>query len=260
MYKKTGTILDKICEEKIKQIGSLNLLRFSKTKTDKGKFCNALKKGGLSLIAEIKKSSPNHKGKYINKNFNFKKILKIYNESNCVNAISVITEKKFFLGSLNYFKFVKKNSKKPILRKDFIIHPFQVIESACLKADAILLIAAILKQKQLNDLYNLSISLGLDVMVEVHNKNELNSALKLKPKIIGINNRDLKTMKVDINNFVKLSKDIPKNIIKISESGINNRKDILKLKKAGADAILVGTCLIESDNIDQKIKQLMIQT
>lgn len=260
MYKQTNTILDKICFGKIKEIKiKMKKLNIEDLKNiiknnnfTKKSFLKALKRNGLSLIAEIKKSSPSNKGIVFKKKFNVAQIARIYNK-NGSDAISVITEKKFFKGKLSYLSTAKKNSDLPILRKDFIMHPWQVYESKACGADAILLIASILEKKQLRDLYNIAHKLNLDCLVEVHNIQELKFVLNIKPKIIGINNRNLKTMKMDLDNFAKLSKMIPKNIIKVAESGIISFDDAKKMKNAGADAILVGTFLMKSNNIKQTI-------
>lgn len=263
MNKKTGTILDKICfnkteevKRKMKELNIKDLKKIIKNNNFAEKnFAKSLKKSRLSLIAEIKKSSPSNKGTVFKKNFNAAQIAKIYN-NNGADAISVITEEKFFKGKLNYLSIAKKNSDLPILRKDFIMHPWQVYESKAYGADAILLIASILEKKQLQDLYNIARKLNLDCLVEIHSIKELKFVLNIKPKIIGVNNRNLKTMKIDLNNFINLSKIIPKNIIKVAESGITSFKNAEDIRIAGADAILVGTFLMKSDNIKQTINSL----
>ncbi|MEA2065056.1 MAG: indole-3-glycerol phosphate synthase TrpC [Patescibacteria group bacterium] len=265
MYKKTSAILDEICFNKMKEVKikmkelSIQDLKniIKKNKFAKRDFLKSLKKKKLSLIAEIKRSSPSNKGVIFKENFNVAQIAKIYNK-NGANAISVITEKKFFKGSIDYLKIAKESSNLPILRKDFIMHSWQVYESKAYGADAILLIASILEKKQLQNLYNIARELDLDCLVEIHNARELKFILNIKPKIIGINNRDLKTMKINLNNFVKLSKIIPKNILKVAESGITSFKDAEKMRNVEADAILVGTFLIKSNNIKQAIDNLKI--
>ncbi len=265
MYKQTNTILDKICSNKINEVKnrikklSIDDLKdiIKKNRFAKRNFFKSLKKNKLSLIAEIKKSSPSNKETVFKKSFNAAKIAKIYNK-NGADAISVITEEKFFKGKSDYLLTAKKNSDLPILRKDFIMHPWQVYESKAYGADAILLIASILEKKQLRNLYNIARKLNLDCLVEVHNIKELKFVLSIKPKIIGVNNRDLKTMKINLNNFANLAKIIPKNIIKVSESGITSFKVAKKMKSTGADAILVGTFLMKSDNINKAINELKI--
>ena len=263
MYQQTNTILDKICSNKISDVKdrmkrlSIDDLKniIKKNAFTKRDFFKSLKKNGLSLIAEIKKSSPSNKGIVFKKSFNAAKIAKIYNK-NGADAISVITEEKFFKGKSDYLLTARNNSDLPILRKDFIMHPWQVYESKAYGADAILLIASILEKKQLQNLYNIARKLNLDCLIEVHTIQELKFILNIKPKIIGVNNRDLKTMKINLNNFIKLSKIIPKNIIKTAESGITSFKNATNMRNAGADAILVGTFLMKSDDIKQAISSL----
>ena len=262
-YKKTDTILDKICDGKIKEIKKrlkkVSLVdlqdRIKNDGYSKRSFLHKRSADELSLIAEIKISSPSNRGlKLRSDGLGVSEIAKIYDQAGA-SAISVITEEKFFLGKLSFLEEVRKNSSLPILRKDFIIDPYQIYEAKAYGADAILLIAGILENGQLENLFNLAGELDLDVLLEAHNQEELNKALAVKPKIIGINNRDLKSMELDLNNFINLSKFIPAGIIKIAESGINNRKDAEKMKIAGADAILVGTSLAKANDIKEKIKE-----
>jgi indole-3-glycerol phosphate synthase len=196
----------------------------------------ALKGNGLSIIAEVKKASPS-KG-IIDPDFDPKRTALNY-EKNGVDAISVITEKKFFLGNDENIRLVKEKASMPILRKDFIIDKYQIYQSVSLGADAILLIAAVLK-KRLKSYYELAISLGLHCLVEVHDRAEIELSLESGCKIIGINNRDLNDFHVDIHTTEKLMKYIPKDKIVVSESGISSIKDINYLRSIGASAVLIG--------------------
>lgn len=210
--------------------------------------------GQIKLIAEIKKASPS-KG-IIRKDFDHKKIALIY-DRDTVSAISVLTEEEFFLGDLRYIKDVKNLTSKPVLRKDFIFDEYQIYESRAFSADAILLIAAILEKNQIIDYLHIARELGLHVLFEIHDEYDLEKAIDSKAKIIGINNRDLKTLKIDLRTTLRLKKEIPSDRIIVSESGIRNRDDVVLLQEEGIDAILVGTSLMESPDIGKKIDELM---
>ncbi|MBI5196883.1 MAG: indole-3-glycerol phosphate synthase TrpC [Nitrospirae bacterium] len=220
-------------------------------------FRQAIERGqdsGINLIAEIKKASPS-KG-VIRENFDLSGIADIYDRKN-VDAISVLTERHFFQGSIDYLRAVRKITKKPLLRKDFIFDEYQVYESRVSGADAILLIVSCLEQSRLKDLRELAKELSLDSIVEVHGLKELETALSSGADIIGINNRNLKTLEIDLNTTVRLLKDIPRDRIVVSESGINTRADVEAMKAAGVDAILVGTVFMKSMDIGAKIDELM---
>ncbi|MFA5337598.1 MAG: indole-3-glycerol-phosphate synthase, partial [Candidatus Omnitrophota bacterium] len=177
-----------------------------------------------------------------------------------VNALSVVTESEFFLGKINYIEDIKKEINLPILRKDFIIDEIQILESRAVGADAILLIVRILDEERLVRLCNFSKELGMDVIVEIHTEKELKKVLAANVNIIGINNRNLNTLKVDLKTTQKLIPFIPQTITKISESGINTLRDVLLMKGLGVDAILVGESLMKADNIEEKIKELHIDS
>lgn len=219
-------------------------------------FRTAIKRNGekIKLIAEIKKASP-LKG-VIKKDFDPIKIASIYDEKP-VSAISVLTEEDFFQGHLSYIKAVKDITSKSILRKDFIFDEYQIYESRANNADAILLIAAILDKNQAKEYLHLAKELGLYVLFEVHNEDDLEKALLINADIIGINNRNLKTLKIDLSTTMRLKKDMPKDKIVVSESGIKNRNDVVKLQDAGIDAMLIGTSLMEAEDIGKKIDELM---
>jgi len=213
-----------------------------------GNFKKVLQKEGISIIGEIKQASPS-KG-IIKEDFDSVKIAKVYEKVD-VDAISVLTEKEFFKGDDNYIREVKKVSSKPILRKDFIVDEYQIYESKILGADAVLLIVSVLGHK-LRDFYNLSKSVGLDVLVEIHDRQQLEIALEAGCDIIGINNRDLKTFNVDINTTENLIKYIPQNTTIVSESGIKTPEDIRYLASLGVDAVLIGETFMKIiDDIDK---------
>ncbi|QEK11760.1 indole-3-glycerol phosphate synthase TrpC [Crassaminicella thermophila] len=207
----------------------------------------------ISIIAEIKKASPS-KG-VIKENFDPISIAKTYSK-NKVEAISVLTEDKFFKGKKEYLSDIKKQISIPILRKDFIIDIYQIYQSKALGADAILLIAGILSKKELIDFQRIAKELGLMCLVEVHNKYELENVLDTEAEIIGINNRDLKTFKTKLETTEKLMKYIPKDKIIISESGINTREDMTFLESLGVDGVLIGESLMRAKSIDEKLRTL----
>src|SRR4030043_14908 len=208
----------------------------------------------IKLVAEIKRASPS-KG-VIRKDFDHLSIAGIYEEK-AVSAVSVLTEEDFFRGNLKFLSGVKRVLTKPVLRKDFIFDEYQIYESRANEADAILLIAAILDKTQANEYSHISKELGLSVIFEVHDFKELELALAVDVDIIGINNRNLKTLKVDINTTFELKKEIPPNKVVVSESGINTREDVKRLEYAGIDSMLVGTAFMEVKDIGKKIDELI---
>uniref|UniRef100_A0A7C4AJL7 Indole-3-glycerol phosphate synthase n=1 Tax=Thermodesulfovibrio aggregans TaxID=86166 RepID=A0A7C4AJL7_9BACT len=206
----------------------------------------------LKLIAEIKKASPL---KGMLKDYDIEKMSDIYVNYGA-DAISVITEEDFFSGSQDFLVRIRKRHPHiPILRKDFIFDEYQIYESRVLHADAILLIAKILTKQTGKLLYELSKSLGMDVLFEIHDEEDLEKAFFAQADIIGINNRDLKTFNVNINTTVRLKEQIPEDKIVVSESGISEKSQITELLKCGIDAILVGTSIILSENPGEKIKE-----
>lgn len=218
-------------------------------------FLKALRTGQTSIIAEIKKASPS-KG-LISKNFDPKGIAQNY-EKIGASAISVLTDEKHFQGSFKNLKIAKQNTTHtPLLCKDFIVHKNQIFQARKHGADAILLIAALLSEAQITHFTKLAKTLGMDVLCEVHTLPELKKALKTPVKIIGINNRDLKTFKVDLNNTKKIAKHIPKHITIVSESGIFSKKDIQSLPK-NINAVLVGTSLMKNPSLTLTTPKLKI--
>ncbi|MBU3182235.1 indole-3-glycerol phosphate synthase TrpC [Clostridium psychrophilum] len=234
-------ILDKIVENKIIQIKKEKIQKPLQSLINiecriVRDFEKALNGNNLSIIAEVKKASPS-KG-LIDPNFDPVKTALNY-EKYSVDAISVLTEKKYFLGDDKNIRLVKENASMPVLRKDFIIDKYQIYQSLFLGADAILLIVAVLKDK-LKSYYELATSLGLHCLVEVHNKTEIELASECGCKIIGINNRDLNNFNVDIYTTEKLMKYIPKCKTIVSESGIKSISDVNYLKSIGVSAVLIG--------------------
>ncbi len=208
----------------------------------------------ISLIAEIKKASPSRG--VIRENFNLQEIAKAYQDAG-VQAISVLTEEDFFMGSLSFINEVKAVTSVPILRKDFILEPYQVYESRYSGADAILLIADLLTKDQITELMRIAGELGMDFLVEVHDEKELKKVLGLKVPLIGVNNRDLRTLEVDFKTIEKLYTLIPKDKTVVVESGIKSYQDVLFLKILGVSAILVGEAFMDAQDISRKVQELM---
>ena len=206
------------------------------------------------IIAEVKKASPS-KG-IIKEDFNHIEIAKDYIDGGAA-CISVLTDFPSFQGRLQYMKDIKDKANIPLLRKDFMIDPYQIYESRLHGADCILIIMKMVNIDIANELYDLSTKLGMDVIFEVNNSEELSKALELSPKIIGINNRNLNDFSTDINNSIQLSKSIPEEICIISESGIVNRKDIEILMENKIKNFLIGENLIKSHNIKEKLEELI---
>ncbi len=218
-------------------------------------FAGAIKRegGDVRLIAEIKKASPS-KG-VIRKDFDPLSIASVYEEKG-VNAVSVLTEEDFFQGRLSFVREVKGVTSRPVLRKDFIFDEYQIYESRVHGADAILLIAAVLERDQAKEYLHLASELGLHVLFEIHDEEDLEKALLVDPRIIGINNRNLKTLAIDLSTTLRLKKDIPGEKTLVSESGIKDRGDVAKLRDAGVDAMLIGTSLMEAEEKGRAIDAL----
>lgn len=210
--------------------------------------------GPVRFIAEIKKASPSRG--LIRDPFDAVAIAAVYENGNAA-AISVITEKDFFQGEIEFLTEVKKSVSRPVLRKDFIFDEYQIYEARAAGADAILLISAILDRRQAEEYIEMARELGMGVLFEVHNEEELDMALSLEAPIVGVNNRDLKTLKIDLNTSLRLREKIPDGRIVVSESGISSREDVLRVEAAGIDAVLVGTCLMQARHIGAKLEQLM---
>ena len=246
-------ILDQIVGVKKKQlelekknISLEEMIEKAKEKRDIRDFEGALSGDDISVISEVKKASPS-KG-IIKEDFDPVSTAKFYEESN-FNAISVLTEKEYFLGNDKYIEMVKEVTTKPVLRKDFIIDPYQIYQSRVIGADAILLIARILKGR-LKEYYDLAKSLGLHVLVEIHEEEEVKEVLETGAKIIGVNNRNLETFTVSLDQTKRLMKLLPDDKIIVSESGIRDKEDIKYLENLGVKSVLVGETLMRGNTID----------
>ncbi len=207
-----------------------------------------------SIIAEVKGRSPS-KGT-LKKNLDPFAIADLY-EGNGAAAISVLTDEEFFAGSRAYLAGIRDRVSLPLLRKDFIIDPYQIYETPLIGGDALLLIAAILEAAELHDYIRLAQSLGLDPLVEAHTSEELDKAVAAGAEIIGINNRDLKTFTIDLDTTIKLAPSVPRDRIVVSESGISSRADIDSLMKVGIHAFLIGEALMTAPDIPGKLKELL---
>jgi indole-3-glycerol phosphate synthase len=254
-------ILDDIVNYKKKQVEEekvmkpLNRLENEIIDMKTRDFKGSLSKDGISIIAEIKKASPS-KG-IIKENFDPENIAKVYEKID-IDAVSVLTERKFFNGRDEYIRIVKDVTSKPILRKDFIIDEYQIFQAKYIGADAVLLIVSVLGKK-LKNFYKLSRELGLQCLVEVHDRQELEVALEEEVEIIGINNRNLKDFIVDLNRTEKLIKYIPKSRVIVSESGIKTPQDILYLSSIGTNAVLIGETFMGSIENVSAIKDFLVK-
>ena len=235
-------------EDKIKSID--NFLDFKTT------IINNQKQKKVSLIAEIKKASPS--AGVIVKNFDHIKIADLYSNNNAT-CLSVLTEEKFFLGSLNYISEIKKKFKLPILAKDFFIDPYQVSYSKSFGCDCILIILSALSKKQADEIYDEALKNKLSVIVEVHDENEAELALKYSEAIIGINNRDLKTLNISLDNSIRIKKKLTSHKGPlISESGIKNQKDAQYIyDNTGIKNFLIGESLLANSEPSKLIKDIL---
>ena len=255
-------ILSKIIEEKRKEIERArrhvplnDLMEKARTLSLRSTFKKHIsRKGHINLIAEVKKSSPS-KG-LIRADFDPVKIALTF-QTYGASAISVLTDEKFFEGKLEYLRHVKERVTIPVLRKDFIIDEYQVYESAANGADAILLIANILTQEELNRFYCLAKDIGMDILVEAHNEEDVEKALKSQATIIGINNRDLSTFSVDMAVTQRLLRLIPGTKTIVSESGIETYEQVMYLKSLGVNAVLIGETFMRAENIGEKVRELI---
>ncbi len=218
-------------------------------------FLTAMKAtNGPALIAEVKKASPS-KG-IIRHDFDPVQIAQTYKTSGAT-CLSILTDEPYFQGCDGYLVSIKKAVNIPVLRKDFMIDPYQIYESRTLGADCILLIMAALEDNQATELYEITRELRMDILIEVHNLEELERSLKLDPMMIGVNNRNLKTMAIDLKTSYDLLKYMPKNCYKISESGIPDNQTLRGLHTSGYNGFLVGESLMRQDDISAAVKELI---
>ena len=243
------SILQKIVENTetnlVQKKGELSLEQIKTALDDlhlpRGRFKENISNKDEAIIAEIKKASPS--AGVISEDFDpIKKAIEY--EAFGASALSILTEEDFFMGSVNYLKDVKKITNLPILRKDFMIDEYQIYESKLIGADCILLIASILSDQQIKDFINISQQLELDYLIEVHDENELRRVEHFEDALIGVNNRNLKTFEVDLDNSVRLRNAFKQKNIFIAESGIKSREDINYLKLNNINVFLIGESLM----------------
>lgn len=213
----------------------------------------ALRAPGVSLIAEVKRASPS-KG-LLRHNLDAVALAQEY-EANGAAAISVLTDQHFFQSELGHLQAVRQNVDLPVLRKDFIFDPYQVYEARAHGADALLLIVAILSDGLLAELLALTHELGMTALVEVHNEEELTRALRLRPRVVGINNRNLHDFSVDLATFGRLRPLLTDATVAVSESGVHTAADVRHLAEMGADAVLVGEALVTAPDVAAKVREL----
>ncbi len=219
-------------------------------------FLAGFNKTELNVIAEVKKASPS--AGIIRADFDPVTIAHSYEEGGA-KALSVLTDEHFFQGHLDYLKAIKKAVKLPTLRKDFTLDQYQIYEARAAGADAILLIVAILEEAQIKDYAELASELGMTALIEVHDANELETAINAKAKLIGVNNRDLRTFTTNIETTVELLAKCPKEIPLISESGLKDHQTLIKLHKAGASGFLIGEAFMRADNISDALRRMLGQ-
>lgn len=225
-------------------------------------FVAALRAGErVALIAEVKKASPS-KG-LLRHRFDPVELAATYADNGAA-AISVLTDARYFQGRLDYLTNIRDHLQKSkgasapaLLRKDFIFDPYQVYEARAAGANALLLIAAVLSDREMAELLALTRKLGLTALIEVHDRAELERVLPLEPRLIGVNNRDLRDFSVDLNTCIKLRQDVPDDICFVAESGIHTAADVARLAGEGVDAILVGEALMKAKDVGQKVRELL---
>ena len=250
-------ILDTIVIQKKKEVALLKAHGVSRPEMDvdppRG-FMQALTQSSeIAVIAEVKKGSPS-KG-IISPDFNPTAIASSY-EKGGADAVSVLTDEKFFYGSLDYIPLVRQEILLPVIRKDFIIHELQIEEAGNYGADAILLIAAILDRNQIRDYLQMSTELGMDTLVEVHDEKELEKSLIAGSRLIGINNRDLRDFTVDLKTTIRLRREIPDSIPVVSESGIKSREDMKMLEDESIAAALIGETFMRSGDREAALREI----
>jgi indole-3-glycerol phosphate synthase len=258
-------VLSKICADKLSHIASCKARLSLSDLEEKTRLASAprgfarglsvkVEQGVYGLIAEIKKASPS-KG-LIREDFNPTALAHAYQAGGAA-CLSVLTDTPYFQGADSFLKEARAAVDIPVLRKDFMLDPYQVVESRALGADCILLILAVLDNVQASELESLAFELGMDVLIEVHNKSELERALALKSSLIGINNRNLKTLTVDIAVTEELADQIPNERQLVCESGLYSPDDLRRMAKVGATCFLIGESLMRKKNVEAATRTLL---
>lgn len=221
--------------------------------TEPFRFEKALARDGVSFICEVKKASPS-KG-VIAEDFDYLAIAKDYEKAGA-DAISVLTEPDYFLGSIDYLAEIAEHVQTPLLRKDFVVDEYMIDEAKTAGASAVLLICALLDEETLIRYHKHCDELGLSALVEAHDEEEIQMAVRAGARIIGVNNRNLKDFTVDIHNGIRLREKVPKEILFVAESGIKTRENIVELEKGCVNAVLIGETFMRSENKEQMLQQL----
>jgi len=221
--------------------------------TEPFRFEKALARDGVSFICEVKKASPS-KG-VIAEDFDYLAIAKDYEKAGA-DAISVLTEPDYFLGSIDYLAEIAEHVQTPLLRKDFVVDEYMIDEAKAAGASAVLLICALLDEETLACYHKHCDELGLSALVEAHDEEEIQMAVRAGARIIGVNNRNLKDFTVDIHNGIRLREKVPKEILFVAESGIKTRENIVELEKGCVNAVLIGETFMRSENKEQMLQQL----
>lgn len=257
------TILDKIAERTRQRVQECRERRpleevkkeAAAVSADTGyPFERAMSRDGLSFICEVKKASPS-KG-VIAEDFPYVEIAKDY-ERGGASAISVLTEPYYFQGSDAYFREIRQAVSLPMLRKDFVVDEYMIYEAKAMRADAVLLICAILDDEQLAAFYRLADELGMTALVETHDSDEINRALTIGARVIGVNNRDLRNFTVDLNHSIRYRREVPEDVIFLSESGIRTKEDLDRLEENRVDGVLIGETMMRAENREQAVRDFI---
>ncbi len=256
-----STVLDKICDDKRRHIERKkayiplsDLKSKSQDQSPTRGFIRTLKSHDPALIAEVKKASPS-KG-IIRQDFDPVAIAKTY-ASNGAACLSVLTDEPYFQGHDDYLVAIRAAVNIPILRKDFMLDAYQLYEARAMGADCILLIMAALEDTQAAELYDLATSLEMDTLFEVHDENELERCLALAPKMVGVNNRNLKTLEVDLATGMNLALSMPQDVVRVAESGINDYETVETFAAAGFNAFLIGESLMRESDIGHATRKIL---
>lgn len=258
-FVKTETILDKILQYKLEEIATakqqrpIDLLEreIAQANAPALPVLSALNHAHVALIAEVKHASPS-RGVLIDP-FDPLALAQTYADHGA-SMISILTDETFFKGHLDYLRQIRSALSIPLLRKEFVIDAYQVLEARWAGADAVLLIVAALEDQQLADLHQAILALGMTSLIEVHNEGEVERALKVSPSLIGINNRDLKTFKLDLSTVARLSAIIPSDVTLVAESGMHTVEDIRMMGEQGASAVLIGEGLVVAPDIAEQVR------
>ena len=261
----TATVLDRICAEKRKQVAEQKsrrtiqeLLKRAQDQAPPRGFAAALDRDvarrGVGLIAEIKKASPS--AGVIRANFEPAQLARAYQRGGAT-CLSVLTDQRFFQGSDADLGAARSACDLPVLRKDFMVDPYQIVEARALGADCVLLIVAALTDTELSQMEDIALGYQMDAILEVHDEAELERALKLKSRLVGVNNRNLKTMKTDLATTEHLAKLVPEGRLLISESGLESPVDVKRMADAGAKAFLIGESLMRRTDVEMATRVLL---